>query len=92
MRSYRSKMVSVLMVCLMVCSIGATGCEATRFFGSNFSLNLIVPTGFGGNPGFYNPFGLTQALVNALIGGGGGGGAAAPNTVPAANVVGAITN
>lgn len=91
MRSFRSKMLRFTLACLMLCAIHATGCTgAARFFGSNFSLNLIVPTGFGGNPGFYNPFGLTQALVNALIGG--GGGAAAPNTVPTANVVGAITN
>lgn len=103
MRSARSKFVSLVMTGALVFTVcGAAGCDASGFFGPNFSVNLIIPTGFGGNPGAYNPFGITQAIVNAFLGAGstggttttgsGSGSGATPSPVPAANVIGAITN
>lgn len=67
MRSNRTRMTKLTAMALMVCSFATTGCDAYGVL-SSLNLSIIVPTGFGGAPGFYNPFGLTQALVNALIG------------------------
>lgn len=55
---------------IVFCSTFMMGCDADvlPFFGPNFGLNVIIPAGFGGNPGAFNPFGLTQAFVNSLIG------------------------
>jgi hypothetical protein len=53
---------------LVICSTFSTGCDLINFFGTGFSVNLIVPMGLGGTPGFLNPFGITQALVNEALG------------------------
>ncbi len=68
MTTKRSRLTKFTAAAMAVCVLGSTGCDAAGFFGSNLNLSFIIPTGFGGSPGFYNPFGLTQALVNALIG------------------------
>jgi hypothetical protein len=44
------------------------GCNPANFFGSNFSLNFVMPLGLAGTPGLLNPFGTVQALVNSLLG------------------------
>lgn len=91
MRSNRSKLAKLTTALLIACTCGSSGCDAAyRFLGSNFNLSIIVPTGFGGNPGFYNPFGITQAIVNAFLGANTSSGGessedsnAAPSTIPA---------
>lgn len=72
-------------VAILTCSLLSTGCEPLNWFGSNFALTVVVPVGLGGSPGILNPFGIVQAIVNALLGtGAAGGGAAAPDANPAA--------
>jgi|CXWL01.1.fsa_nt_gi hypothetical protein len=63
---------------LITCSALSTGCP----IGGNTTVSFIAPAGLGGAPGFYNPFGITQAIVNALLGAGGSSGSASPNPVP----------
>lgn len=53
---------------LLLVSTLATGCEPAGFFGANMSINLNIPAGLGGSPGFYNPFGIVQTIVNNLLG------------------------
>jgi hypothetical protein len=50
---------------LVICSTFSTGCDPMNSIGS---INLIVPMGLGGSPGYFNPFGITQAIVNSLLG------------------------
>ncbi|MBI5762123.1 MAG: hypothetical protein HZA51_01220 [Planctomycetes bacterium] len=51
-----------IMIALLSCSlVGSAGCE-------NVNVNYILPLGFGGTPGVFNPFGITQAFVNAWLG------------------------
>lgn len=94
MRIKRTTTLTIATLLLAAATFGSTGC----ILGGNSNFNIIVPTGFGGNPGFYNPFGLTQALVNALIGGSSSSGdsssssssSSAGSTVPNAAVIGSL--
>lgn len=57
-----SRITAWIMIALLTCSlVGSTGCE-------NVSVNYILPLGLGGTPGVFNPFGITQAFVNAWLG------------------------
>ncbi len=87
----------VLVSCLLVGTLTASGgCYLLRFFGDNFTLNVVVPLGLGGNAGLYNPFGILTALVTRLVGTAGqsgnvpsgGGGGAGGTTVPPPLVTG----
>jgi hypothetical protein len=50
------------LVCLMsFFTLSGTSCE-------NVNINYIVPLGFAGTPGVFNPFGIVQAFVNAWLG------------------------
>lgn len=69
MRMKRTTSLKFVTLLLAATMLGSTGC----LLSGNSSINIIVPAGLGGNPGFYNPFGLTQALVNALLGAGSSG-------------------
>ncbi len=42
-------------------TFGGASCE-------NLSINYIVPLGFAGTPGVFNPFGIVQAFVNSWLG------------------------
>jgi hypothetical protein len=83
---------------LITSTVGTAGCDPYSFFSGNANINFVVPVGLGGNPGFYNPFGLTQALVNALIGGssssdesgGTSSSSSSASTLPNAGVLGSI--
>ena len=68
MNSARRPAVVAALVVIMTCSLLSTGCEPANWFGSNFGLTVVVPVGLGGSPGVLNPFGIVQALVNALLG------------------------
>ncbi|MFH1417707.1 MAG: hypothetical protein ABII12_05400 [Planctomycetota bacterium] len=68
MRRERRLLTSWILIALMLCSTGSVGCDPTGWFGSNMSVNVIVPVGLGGSPGLLNPFGVVQAWVNSLIG------------------------
>ena len=74
MRTNRTTTLKVATLLLAATTLGTAGCDPIGFFSGNSNIAIIVPAGLGGNPGFYNPFGLTQALVNALIGAGSSGG------------------
>jgi hypothetical protein len=63
---------------LITCSALSTGCP----IGGNTTISIIAPAGLGGAPGFYNPFGIVQAIVNSLLGAATGGDSASPNPVP----------
>lgn len=74
------------------------GCDAVGVLGPNFSLNYVLPLGFGGAPGLYNPYGIVQAIVNSLLGSalpsgdGGDSGSPQPNpSVVNSTAVGAIS-
>jgi hypothetical protein len=62
------------------------GCDAVGVLGPNFSLNYVLPLGFGGAPGLFNPYGIIQALVNVALGSAlpsdSGGDSAAPQGNP----------
>jgi hypothetical protein len=83
---------------LLVSAASATGCRLTDLAGPNLNVNLIIPAGFGGNPGAFNPFGITQAIVNAVLGLGGSGdtsgadtgGSAAPSSAPTSGAIAVI--
>ncbi len=67
------------MLGLLLVSTLANGCEPAGFFGANLSINTSLPLGLSGSPGFYNPFGIVQSIVDNLLGstttaGGGSGG------------------
>lgn len=49
-------------------SMGIAGCSLPGFVGPNININYIIPLGFGGAPGMFNPYGIVQALVNAFLG------------------------
>lgn len=72
-------------VTALVVSPMLAGCDAVGLLGPNFSLNYVLPLGFGGAPGLYNPYGIVQAIVNSLLGtalpsgDGGDGGSPQPN-------------
>lgn len=44
------------------------GCDVLGVLGPNVNLNYVLPLGFGGAPGLYNPYGIVQAIVNSLLG------------------------
>lgn len=69
MRSMPVKSSKCICILLVVCSTMCMGldCSPSRWFGDNFSLNVVVPMGLGGTPGVLNPFGIVQALVNAQL-------------------------
>ncbi len=101
MRRRRAMMLRCSLVMLLCCTTLWTGCNPASVFGSNFSLSVLIPSGFGGTPGLLNPFGITQAIVNALLGIGGstatddssgGSGAAAPSFAPDPGTIGAIVS
>ena len=54
---------------LFLCTTMMAGCDRYSFFGRNMTINLNIPTGLGGSPGFYNPFGIVQTVVDNLLGG-----------------------
>ncbi len=56
------------LVGMMACTTLAAGCEPSNFFRSNLSVNVVVPLGLAGTPGLLNPFGVVQAVVNAMLG------------------------
>ena len=47
---------------LLTGALFTAGCD-----GSDINLNFVVPVGLGGTPGLLNPFGITQAFVNAWL-------------------------
>lgn len=61
-------MTTYALVGLLACTSFSAGCEVTSLFGTNMTVDLIVPLGLGGTPGLFNPFGLVQAWVNSLFG------------------------
>ena len=63
-RNKRTRM-GLAVAALVICSTFSTGCDPVNSIGS---INLIVPMGLGGSPGYFNPFGITQAIVNAVLG------------------------
>lgn len=53
----------------VACLFVSTGCNPLqRLFTSGGTININIPLGLSGNPGFFNPFGLTQALFDAISG------------------------
>jgi hypothetical protein len=82
-RARRPAVVAALVV-ILTCSLLSIGCEPANWFGSNFGLTVVVPVGLGGSPGVLNPFGIVQALVNALLGAGASTGGVAADQNPAA--------
>jgi len=54
---------------ILISSTFSAGCEPSGWFGSNFSMNVVVPLGLAGTPGLLNPFGIVQAWVNAWVAG-----------------------
>lgn len=92
MRRKNRKITTWAVLALLSCATVSTGCEPSGLLGANLNLNFIVPLGLNGTPGFYNPFGLVQALVNSLVrattpgsdggsGGGAGDGGADPGAI-----------
>jgi len=83
MRRPRRPVYAVCAIGLVACALLSSGCILAH---DNVSINLIVPLGFGGSPGIFNPFGIVQALVNSLLGAalptGMGGGSGAPSSAP----------
>jgi len=82
-----------VLVALLTCSMLTAGCEPLGWFGPNFNVYTVIPLGLGGSPGLLNPFGIVQAVVNALLGmdaGGGGGSQAYVTPQPPAPVNPAI--
>jgi hypothetical protein len=55
-------------VALLLAVAASGGCSVSGLLGPNINVNLVVPLGFGGAPGLFNPFGIVQAVVNALLG------------------------
>ena len=49
-------------------STGIAGCSLPGWVGPNINISYIIPLGFGGAPGMFNPYGIVQALVNAFLG------------------------
>ncbi len=69
MKRTRRHMIAWTLLGLLLVSTLATGCDTPPgFLGANVSINLNVPAGLGGSPGFYNPFGIVQTIVNNLLG------------------------
>jgi hypothetical protein len=68
MKRLRRNVVALVLTGLLICAPLSSGCEPINWFGPNFSLDLVIPLGLGGTPGLLNPFGIVQALVNALFG------------------------
>src|SRR5262245_44948746 len=52
----------------VVLSLGIAGCGLPGWVGPNLNISYIIPLGFGGAPGMFNPYGIVQALVNAFLG------------------------
>ncbi len=93
MRRERRLLTTWILIALMFCSTASLGCDLVGLFGSNMSVNMVVPVGLGGSPGLLNPFGIVQAWVNSLIGGGSeddGDGGTAGSTNPAQSLDPAI--
>lgn len=69
MNRNRRKNATILTTLLLTLSLNA-GCEwdFLRLIGPNISIGINIPLGLNGNPGLLNPFGITQALVNTLLG------------------------
>lgn len=86
MRRTRHRMLRLALAGLIACSTLSGGCFLMR---DNVSINLIIPLGFGGSPGVFNPFGIVQAVVNSLLGlslsGTGSGGDSSASTTPPIN-------
>ncbi len=73
---------SWMLVILVVCAVLTAGCEPLGWIGPNFNVYTVVPLGLGGSPGLLNPFGIVQALVNALLGIDAGGSASQAYVTP----------
>jgi len=68
MKQTRRHMTVWAILGLLLVSTLATGCEPAGFFGANMSINLNLPLGLSGSPGYYNPFGIVQTIVDNLLG------------------------
>ncbi len=94
MRRERRLLTTWTLIVLVFCSTASLGCDLVSLFGTNMSINTVVPIGLGGSPGLLNPFGIVQAWVNSLIGGGSseddGDGGTAGSTNPAQSLDPAI--
>ena len=76
----------------LLCSVLSSGCEPLNWFGNNLSANVVVPLGLAGTPGLFNPFGIVQALVNAVLGVSGSSGGSSAYETPAAAAAAADSN
>jgi hypothetical protein len=69
MKQTRRHLTVWTLMALLLVSTLATGCDKPPgFLGANVSINLNVPAGLGGSPGFYNPFGIVQTIIDNLLG------------------------
>ncbi len=64
----RRRLTGTIILLALMLSVASAGCSPLGFFGPNFNLSIVVPLGLNGTPGVLNPFGIVQAVVNALIG------------------------
>jgi hypothetical protein len=53
---------------LILCLVTSGGCSLSGLLGPNLSINVVIPLGLGGAPGAFNPFGMMQAMINAILG------------------------
>lgn len=67
-RRFKRTRMTWAMVVMTALGAASTGCVPLGWLGPNLTVYFNIPLGLNGNPGYYNPFGIVQAIVNSVLG------------------------